>query len=129
MFRPIKNDRGNSEPWEYQPAGEIIPKIGMALNFASGKLAICGPTDRPGYVAMSEKETPCIDGEIIPVLRVEDDMIFETTSMAAFDAVKLGDKVTIHTDGLRVTATTGTGAAEVVGIDGTEIGDKIRVRF
>ena len=43
--------------------------------------------------------------------------------------LKLGDKVTLHTDGLQVTATTASGVAEVVGMDGTAAGDRVRVRF
>ena len=43
--------------------------------------------------------------------------------------MKLGDKVTLHTDGLQVTATTASGVAEVVGMDGTAAGDRVRVRF
>ena len=68
-------------------------------------------------------------GDIIPVMRVLPDMMFETTFQAAASSVKLGDKVTLHTDGLQVTATTASGVAEVVGMDGTAAGDRVRVRF
>ena len=70
---------------------------------------------------------PCSD--IIPVIRVNKDMIFETTFAAAATSVKLGDKVTLHTDGLQVTGTTASGVAEVVYMDGTAAGDMCRVRF
>jgi len=43
--------------------------------------------------------------------------------------VKPGNKVTIHTDGMQVTATTEGGVAEIVAMDGTAAGDKCRVRF
>ena len=56
-------------------------------------------------------------------------MMFETTFQAAATGVNLGDKVTLHTDGLQVTATKTSGVAEVVGMDGTAVGDKVRVRF
>ena len=62
-------------------------------------------------------------------MRVLPDMMFETTFQAAASSVKLGDKVTLHTDGLQVTATTASGVAEVVGMDGTAAGDRVRVRF
>ena len=42
---------------------------------------------------------------------------------------KVGDKVTLHTDGLQVTGTTASGVAEVVYMDGTAAGDMCRVRF
>ena len=48
---------------------------------------------------------------------------------AAATAVTLGQKVTINTDGLSVTATTTSGVAEVVYMDGTASGSMCRVRF
>ena len=78
---------------------------------------------------MVEMDKACTAGDIIPVLRVLPDMMFETTFQAAATAIKLGDKVTLHTDGLQVTATKTNGVAEVVGMDGTAAGDRVRVRF
>ena len=37
--------------------------------------------------------------------------------------------MTLHTDGLQVTATKTNGVAEVVGMDGTAASDRVRVRF
>ena len=68
-------------------------------------------------------------GDIIPVIRVGKDMILETTFAAAATSIKLGDKGTLHTDGLQVTATTTNGVAEVVYMDGTASGSMCRVRF
>lgn len=83
----------------------------------------------PTYISMCEKDSPCTAGDIIPVIRVNKDMIFETTFAAAATSVKLGSKVTLHTDGLQVTGTTASGVAEVVYMDGTAAGDMCRVRF
>mgnify|MGYP001537613265 FL=1 len=58
-----------------------------------------------------------------------DSIIFETTFSAAATSIKVGDKVTIHTDGLQVNATTTGGVAEVVWMEGTASGAKVRVRF
>ena len=117
-------DGGRVPGIEYLPCGAITPRIGMALI-----LAVASGTTAPTYVSMIEKETPCTVGDIIPVMRVLPDMMFETTFQAAASSVKLGDKVTLHTDGLQVTATTASGVAEVVGMDGTAAGDRVRVRF
>ena len=122
-------DGGRVPGIEYLPCGAITPKIGMALIQSGGNLAVASGTTAPTYVSMIEKETPCTAGDIIPVMRVLPDMMFETTFQAAASSVKLGDKVTLHTDGLQVTATTASGVAEVVGMDGTAAGDRVRVRF
>ena len=56
-------------------------------------------------------------------------MIFATTWSVAASRVHIGDKVTLSADGLQVTATTTSGVAEVVGMDGTAAGDTVYVRF
>lgn len=114
---------------EYLPCGAITPKIGMALVQSSGNLAIATGAVAPTYISMCEKESACTAGDIIPVIRVSHDMIFETESSAAFSSIKLGDKVTLAAGGLAVTATKTDGVAEVVYIDGTASGDMVRVRF
>lgn len=114
---------------EYLPCSAITPKVGMALIQSGGNLALATGTNAPTYISMCEKDSPCTEGDIIPVIRVNKDMIFETTFAAAATSVKLGDKVTLHTDGLQVTGTTESGVAEVVYMDGTAAGDMCRVRF
>lgn len=122
-------DGGRVPGIEYLPCGAITPKVGMALIQSGGNLAIATGTNVPTYVSMVERETACTSGDIIPVMRVLPDMTFETTFQAAATAVNLGDKVTLYTDGLQVTATKTSGVAEVVDMDGTAVGDKVRVRF
>ena len=122
-------DGGRVPGIEYLPCSAITLKVGMALAQSGGNLAIASGTTAPTYVSMIEKEAACAAGDIIPVMRVLPDMVFETTFSTAASAIKLGDKVTLNTDGLQVTATTTSGVAEVVGMDGTAAGDKVRVRF
>lgn len=129
-FKIYQTDDGRVPSIEYLPAGTITPKVGMALTQSSGKLAIATGTTAPTYISMCERETACTDGEVIPVLRVLPDMVFETTFSASASSVKLGDKVTLHaSSGLEVTATTTSGVAEVVYMDGTASGSMCRVRF
>ena len=128
-FKVQYTDDGRVSPIEYLPCGAITPKVGMALVQTSGNLAIAKGTDKPAYISMCERETACAAGDLIPVIRVHEDMVFETTFSAAATSVKLGDKVTLHaSSGMEVTATTG-GACEVVGMDGAAVGDTVRVRF
>ena len=56
-------------------------------------------------------------------------MLFATTWSAAASAVDAGDLVTLSADSMEVTATTTSGVAEVVSMDGTAVGDTVYVRF
>lgn len=125
-------DDGRVLPIEYLPCSAITPKVGMALTQTSGNLAIATGATAPAYISMIEKETACVAGDIIPVIRVQKDVVFETENSASFASVKVGTKVTLATDGLRVTATATDGVAEVVGIDEVAAagsGGKVLVRF
>ena len=122
-------DDGRVLPWEYLPAGAITPKVGMALTQTSGNLALAAGSTAPTYICMREQETAMTAGDLLPVVRVQPDVIFETELSAAGTSLKVGQKVTVATDGLSVTATTTDGIAEIVEILGTAIGDKVRVRF
>lgn len=123
-------DDGRNIPIEYLPCSAITPKIGMALVMSSGKLAIAAGTNKPAYICMTEKAAAVTAGDIIPVIRVDSDIIFETEFSATASSINIGDKVTLHaSDGMRVTATTTNGVAEVVYMDGTASGSMCRVRF
>ena len=130
MFLPYKVD-GSCKPQslDYLPAGAITPKVGLALYQSSGLLALASGTNKPTYICMTEGPT-LTSGDVIPVLRVTEDRVFETEFSASGTSINLGAKVTIATDGLRVTATTTSGVAEVVAKEGTgATGDKVLVRF
>lgn len=120
---------GRATGIEYLPAGAITPKVGMALYQNGGNLAVAAGTTKPAYISMCERETALTAGEVIPVMRVYDDIIYETTLSAAGTSLKLGDKVTIATGGEQVTATTTDGVAEIVAIEDSALGGKVRVRF
>lgn len=128
LIHSTDNDR--VLPWEYLPVSAITPKVGMALIQSSGKLAIATGTTKPTYISMVEKTEACTAGELIPVVRVDADTIFETTFSASAASVNVGDKVTLHaSSGMQVTGTKTSGVAEVISMDGTASGDKVRVRF
>lgn len=128
-FRLFSSDDNRTPGIEYLPAGAITPKIGMALTQSAGKLALATGTTKPVYISMCERESACTAGDIIPVIRVGSDMIFETVFSASAADLSLGSKVTLASDALRVTATTASGVAEVVYMDGTASGSMCRVRF
>lgn len=129
MFKIYSVDDGRNVPIEYLPASAITPKMGLALTQTGGQLAVASGTTAPSYICMCERAEACTAGDIIPVVRVGHDIIWETTAQAAMTSVSLGSKVTLHTDGLQVTATTTGGVAEVVYKDGDTAGSMVRVRF
>lgn len=129
MFKIHTIDDGRNAPVEYLPCGAITPKAGMAMVLTSGNLAVAAGTNKPAYICMREETAAVPAGTLIPVIRVQSDMVFETTATAALTSVKLGSKVTLSTDGLQVTATTTDGVAEIVAMDGTAAGSVVRVRF
>ena len=115
--------------FEYLPASAITPKLGLALKLSSGQLAIASGTDKPEFISMCERSDALTAGDIIPVIRVTDDITFGVPAQAAMTSVSIGAKVTLHTDGLQVTATTTSGTAEIVGREGAAAGDVQYVRF
>ena len=132
-FKPHCTDDGRVPPIEYLPCSAITPKVGMALLQSSGNLAIATGANAPTYISMVDKDSACTAGDLIPVIRVGKDIIFETVNSATFGSINKGDKVTLHaSDGLQVTATKTNGVAEVIDFDAaaaTATGKRVLVRF
>lgn len=129
MFLPATVKGPGIAPWVQRPCGAITPKVGLALYLNAGALAIATGTTKPEYICMEEHEAAVAAGTPVYVLPVSPDIEFETQATAAMTAVKVGNKVTLATDGLGVTATTTDGVAQVVALEGTAVGDNVRVRF
>ena len=64
----------------------------------------------------------------MPVIRVADDVIYETQLSAAASSAAIGSKLEVSSGGLQVDATA-AGSFEVVFLGGTAIGDTVRGRF
>lgn len=88
----------------YAPTTDEAIVLGEALVLTSGKLTKCAATATPEYIARSAGTN-----KAIAVNRVLEEDIFETTFAADASAVTEGSKVTIHSDGVQVTATTTNG--------------------
>lgn len=129
-FIPYSTDDGRVLPWEYLPAGSITPKIGLALVQSSGKFAVAGATVKPTYISMMESASAVAEGTLIPVVKVQPDVIWQVTNSADMSAIALGAKVTTS-NGMQVTATTTSGVATVVGKgeDTAAAGGTVYVRF
>ena len=68
------------------------------------------------------------EGQMIHVERVREETVYETELSVASASIAKGQKYTMDANGEKITATTG-GSCEVVNFDGTEAGDKVRIRF
>ena len=126
-FIPHTLNEGGHPPFEYLPASAMSVELGMALDFTSGKLTKASGTTVPKYFSLVTKT--CADGEIIPVQKLEKGVDYETAASVAIADTLIGAKVTIATDGLRVTATATDGIAQIVSVSGNKAGDKVVVRF
>ncbi|MBQ8173432.1 MAG: hypothetical protein IJ034_05790 [Mailhella sp.] len=122
-------DDGRSPAIEYLPAGVITPQAGMALVQVNGLLAVASGATKPTYIAMTERENACESGEVIPVVRIQPDMVLGVPASVGMGDVALGEKVTISADGLSVTATVDGGVCEVIAKGGTDAGSEVLVRI
>lgn len=122
---------GHQVPWEYLPCDDIQPFVGMPMVLSGGLLVRCGATAKPGFISMYDAPATLAEGDIIPVIRVTEDIIFETTNSASLNGVGIGAKVTLTTTGdAQVTATTTSGVAEIVDkVAGTGTGNRTLVKF
>ena len=132
MFNLIKieNARMNVPEPEFLDVtdGEAVEE-GEALVLSAGKLTKCGVTKKPEFISMAILAADATERRIA-VCRVESNQVYEVPVSAAPTALVPGDKVTIHTDGLQVTATTADGVVTVVNTIGAAVaGDTILVRI
>ena len=129
MFMLSRMLVGNTPPIVYmQPTDGESYQVGEALKLASGKVTLCSGAVAPSHVCVG----PIADNGVVPCVAVQKYMEFETTlGVAPADSatVGVGDKVTLHTDGMQVTATKTSGVAEVTGIDGQTVGSRVTVKF
>ena len=128
MFRYVKSDNMGTPAMEAMPVknGEVYV-CGEALTVSGGAVTKASGTTRPTYICGEEKTG--VTGDTIAVTRVHPYQVWEAPLSAAGTSLVPGAKVTINTDGLKLTATTTDGVAEITQILGTAVGDKIRVRF
>ena len=127
-FKLYQMDTGITPPIDYVPAtANEVFTVGEALAMKAGAASKCGATTTPTLVCMG----PAENGNV-PVMRVQDYMTFATTLSAAPGegvTIKPGDKLTLSTDALQVTATTTSGVATVVALEGQTVGSVVHVRF
>ena len=124
IVRKILGSRINVPEPEMHVAGTAIT-AGMALTLSGGTLTKA--TTTPTHIALagaaSGEQVACY--AVIPGT-----MIFEVPVSAAPTSLKEGDKVTLDSGALNVTATTTNGVATIVDLNGaTAAGDTVMVKF
>jgi len=132
MFDFVKSQIAPNAPdmiWKPTTTSETF-KVGETLKLSSaGKLTKASGTDVPAFVSLAEYVAPASNAKDIPVVEINAGQIYRVPLQATGSSLKVGDKVTIHTDGLQVTATTTSGVAEIVKINGTAVGDTVEVHL
>ena len=125
MFKIQRKGSAATEAVEYilGTTSEAI-SIGEVLKLSSGKLTKASGTDVPEFVALGSG-----NGTIIPVKRLYEDEVYQTTLSASGGSLNIGDKVTVASDGLRVTATTSSGVFEITEILSSAEGGKVNGMF
>ena len=125
MFKIQRKGSAATEAVEYilGTTSEAI-SIGEVLKLSSGKLTKASGTDVPEFVALGSG-----NGTIIPVKRLYEDEVYQTTLSASGSSLNIGDKVTIASDGLRVTATTTSGVFTITEILSSAEGGKVNGMF
>ena len=128
MFSVHKNDTGAVAPWEYLGAAAGTYAAGQALTVTGGKLAAIAAASKttPQYICMSDITVAA--GELVPVIRVANDTIYETKLTAAAEAATVGTKLEVSAGGLGVDAAA-AGTFEVTYIEDTAEGAAVYGRF
>lgn len=126
MFSLLRADKGNNPAIKEMAVAAATYGIGEVLAESNGLLTKVTGTVKPAYVSCGVGTKA--SGDLLAVNPIYKDMEF-TTTLAASGALKVGEKVTIHSDSAQVTATTTSGVATLLEITGTASGSKVVVKF
>lgn len=115
MFKFVKSISGeNFQTTDVLPttASETYTD-GEGLVMTAGVLTKVGATAAPTYICGEAYVAPASGNRAILVYPVLPQHVYETTFAADASAVGAGTKVTIHTDGAQITATSTSGVAYI----------------
>lgn len=124
---------GAVRPWAYLPAKAGTYKAGQAvvMDATNGYLTpvasgVGEDTDEgKHYVSMSDVVLGA-NGDILPVVASDDQMVWEIPLQAQNTSIKVGVAYTLYTDGMQLTNTTTKGCFTVLAYDGTAAGSLVR---
>lgn len=129
-FIRVSNIDGAQDPFEYYllTDGEGAT-LGEALVQTNGRLTKCAATATPEFISVKTRVLEATSVTPLPVYRVKEGTEFAVTSIATVASTLLGAKVTLHTDGLGVTATTPSGVFEISATDGVATTSAVKGYF
>lgn len=128
-FKPHVYVDGEVRPWQYLPADDATYTVGQALVFSSGHLVAVSSgvgedTDEGRHYICMANKVIATDGDLLPVVEADEEVIWEAPLTAASSGIAVGTKYTITAAG--VTATTTKGCFKVTEFDGKAQGDLVR---
>lgn len=132
MFKFVKSLSGRSfqTPVVLPSTASETYTDGEGLVLTSGALTKVGATAAPTYICGEAYVAPASGNRDIVAYPVLPHFIYETTFAADGSSITIGSKVTLHTDGAQITATTTNGVAYITKKLGTgKSGTKAHVRF
>jgi hypothetical protein len=111
---------GESVPIEtkYLMADNEGATKGEGLALTNGRLTKVAATAVPEYIAEKTVAAAASPTVLVPCHRVRPEYEYEVACTGQIATTALGNKVTIHTDGLQVTTTTTSGVFEPTNTDG-----------
>lgn len=129
MFKLFKSNQGDIPVIKELAPVAATYKVGDALAISSnGLVAKVSGTANPEFISCGAGTLTSADK--LAVNPIYEGYEFETTFADTATTLKVGTKVTIHTDSAQVTATTTNGVAEIVDIlGGGASGSKVIVKF
>jgi len=129
-FKVVGGLNGTQAPFEYYLLTDNEgATLGEALSQTSGRLTKCAATGVPEFIAMCDRTAESTSVTDLPVIRVTELLEFSTKSMATVATTVIGTKVTLHTDGLLVTATSSSGVFEISATDGATTTSNVKGYF
>lgn len=130
MFKLIRIENGRMNvpsPVIHEVTAGLAINEGQALALSGGKLVVAN--GKPEFIAMGDKAATD-ENRQLAVCRVDAHQIYEVPVSAAPTSLKPGDKVTVNTNGLEVTATTTNGVVTIENLNGAAAaGDTVIVRI
>ena len=122
-FIPEKmEDKRNFEtPEQFPTTASETYVLGEVLQLTNGKLHIAAVTSagKQTFISCQDYVAPASGNLPLAVYRITPEMIFKAPCYATNAGTTIGDMVTLHTDGLQVTATTGSGCFKVIDLLGS----------
>jgi hypothetical protein len=103
--------------------------LGETLKHAGGRLTKAAGGELPEFICQRAQAAEATAAKPLAVMRVATNQEYESTFAAEAESVAVGDVVTIHTDGLRIGASTDDGVFRISHMEGSAAGSKVRGYF